>query len=121
MSWPQKAKESGARQFIFLSSVSVYGLDEGILPLQTGDFTVCILRPPMVYGSGCKENYQMLVKIVWLSPVFPDYQKRRSMVSIETLYRSIRDLVDQKPAAAFSLRRSMISVSAKWCGRSRSE
>lgn len=121
----QKAKKSGVRQFIFLSSVSVYGMDEGIitqetipnpvssygksklqaeeglLPLQTDDFTVCILRPPMVYGNGCKGNYRMLEKIARLSPIFPDYQNRRSMVSVETLCRSIKNLIDQSACGIF--------------------
>lgn len=121
----QKAKESGVRQFIFLSSVSIYGMDEGsitpetipnpvsnygksklqaeegILPLQTDNFTICILRPPMVYGSGCKGNYQMLEKIARLSPIFPDYQNQRSMVSVETLCRSIKNLIDWSAGGIF--------------------
>lgn len=121
----QKAKDSRVNQFIFLSSVSVYGMDEGvitqetipnpvshygksklqaeerILPLQTDDFTISILRPPMVYGEGCKGNYQTLVKIARLSPVFPDYQNQRSMVSIETLCAFMKDIMDQNSGGIF--------------------
>ena len=115
----QKAKDSGVKQFVFLSSISVYGMDEGvittetvpnptssygksklqaeeaILPLQTDHFTISILRPPMVYGRGCKGNYQMLVKIARVSPIFPDYQNQRSMVSIETLCSFLKNTIDQ--------------------------
>ena len=120
-----KAKNAGVKQFVFLSTVSVYGMDEGviteetvpnpvthygksklqaeegILPLQSEDFTVSILRPPMVYGDGCTGNYQALVKIARVSPVFPDYQNRRSMVSIETLCRFVKDVMDRQVAGIF--------------------
>lgn len=76
-----KAKNAGVKQFVFLSTVSVYGMDEGvitqetvpnpvthygqsklqaeegILPFQTENFTVSILRPPMVYGDGCTVRF----------------------------------------------------------------
>lgn len=121
----EKAKNAGVKQFIFLSTVSVYGMDEGviteetvpnpvthygrsklqaeegILPLQSDDFTVSILRPPMVYGDGCKGNYQALVKIAQISPVFPDYRNRRSMVSIETLCAFMKDVIDKQAAGIF--------------------
>ena len=55
----------------------------------------------MVYGDGCKGNYQALVKIARVSPVFPDYQNRRSMVSIETLCRFVKDVMDRQVAGIF--------------------
>lgn len=121
----QMAKDSGVKQFVFLSSISIYGMDEGvitpgtvpnpvssygksklqaeegILPLQAEDFTVSVLRPPMVYGSGCKGNYRMLEKIARISPVFPDYQNQRSMVSIETLCGFIKNVIDENTGGVF--------------------
>lgn len=76
-----KAKTDGVKQFIFLSSMSVYGLETGVITKETvptpksnygksklqaeellngladETFKVAILRPPMVYGKGCKGNY----------------------------------------------------------------
>ena len=78
----KKAKAQGVKQFVFLSTMSVYGMETGvitketiphpknnygksklqaeekILSLSDEDFKVCIIRPPMVYGEGCKGNYQ---------------------------------------------------------------
>ncbi len=121
----QKAKQAGVGQFVFLSSVSVYGMDEGVITretvphplshygksklqaeeglraLRTDDFKVSILRPPMVYGDGCKGNYQTLVKLARVVPIFPDYQNQRSMVSIETLCRFIKSVIDRGAEGIF--------------------
>ena len=120
----KKAKRDGVRHFIFLSSMSVYGLVNGIITADTActpcthygksklqaenllaslndtQFTVSILRPPMVYGDGCKGNYQALLKLAKVLPVCPDYQNQRSMVSIDTLCTYVKNVIDQ-PAAGF--------------------
>jgi nucleoside-diphosphate-sugar epimerase len=104
-----KAKTDGVKQFIFLSSMSVYGMDtgvittdtipkpkshyglsklqaeEGIVKLQDSNFLVAILRPPMIYGKGCKGNFQSLVQIAKKLPVFPCIKNERSMLYIENL------------------------------------
>lgn len=114
----QKAKAEGVRQFIFLSSMSVYGLTEGAITEDTpahptshygksklqaeqglrkleGDtFCVTILRPPMVYGQGCKGNYRTLVKLAKALPVFPDYDNRRSMIHIDRLCAVVKEAID---------------------------
>lgn len=119
------AKEGGIRQFVFLSSMSVYGMDEGTITKETApkpishygkskfqaeeglrllaseDFVVSILRPPMVYGVGCKGNYQTLVKIARKAPIFPDYRNQRSMVSIETLCLFMKEIIDRREGGIF--------------------
>lgn len=114
----QKAKESGVKQFVFLSSMSVYGLmegaitrdtptaptshygksklqaEEGMRKLESDTFSVTILRPPMVYGEGCKGNYQMLVKLAKALPVFPDYHNQRSMIHIDRLCAVVKEAID---------------------------
>ena len=113
-----KAKKDGVKQFIFLSSMSVYGMDtgvitkdtvptpksnygksklqaeEGITALRDGNFRVAILRPPMVYGDNCKGNYQMVVKIVELSPMFPRINNQRSMLHIINLASFVKTCID---------------------------
>lgn len=110
----KKAKEDGVRQFIFMSSMIVYGnqehvdkhtkphpanfygdskwkADKGVRKLSSpydsgeGEFVVTVLRPPMIYGKGSKGNYPMLSKLARKVPVFPDYQNKRSMLYIENL------------------------------------
>ena len=105
----KKAKADGVAQFVFLSSMSVYGKDtgvitketvptpvsnygkskleaeEGITALRSDDFKVVVLRPPMVYGEGCKGNYQTVVKIVKKLPIFPNVKNKRSMINVDNL------------------------------------
>ena len=104
-----KAKTDGVKQFIFLSSMSVYGLETGVITKETvptpksnygksklqaeemlkkledDSFKVAILRPPMVYGKGCKGNFQTVIKIVRRFHVFPKVTNLRSMIYIENL------------------------------------
>ena len=124
----QKAKEEGVRQFIFLSTMSVYGLYEGIITpetelrpinsygrskyqaelglkrLEDESFRVCILRPPMVYGKGCKGNYRTLTKLVEKYPVFPRLDNRRSVLSIENLCGFLKIAVDERLEGVYFLR-----------------
>ena len=103
------AKVAGVRQFMFLSSMSVYGDAECEITAETKpnaidfyggsklaaekelqklaelNFSICVLRPPMVYGYGCKGNFPRLVKLAQNLPVFPDVKNRRSMIYIDNL------------------------------------
>ncbi len=105
----QKAKNAGIKQFIYLSSMSVYGIETGVITKDTipvpksaygkskleaeyklnepncNEFKVCILRPPMVYGKDCKGNFQSMVKYVRKLPIFPKINNRRSMIYIDNL------------------------------------
>ena len=121
----EKAKKAGVKQFVFLSSMSVYGLDEGVITkdtvpgpkthygkskweaeqkittLQDECFHVAIVRPPMVYGEGCKGNYQSLVKLAKTLPFCPTYRNQRSLISIENLCASLRGLIDSGEGGLF--------------------
>ena len=113
----KKAKAEGVKQFIFLSSMSVYGMDTGVITKETkpnpktnygksklqaeehilslGDesFKVCVLRPPMVYGDGCKGNYQVILKLVQKFPAFPRVSNKRSLIHIDNLVRFVGNLI----------------------------
>lgn len=115
----QKAKEEGVKQFLFLSSMSVYGKDVGVITketvpmpkthygkskwqaeqaitsLQDEKFKVCVLRPPMVYGKGCKGNFQSLIKIVRKLPIFPYVKNKRSMIYIDNLSIFTKMCIDE--------------------------
>lgn len=115
----KKAKAEGVNQFIFLSTMSVYGMTTGVITRDTAlnpktnyakskmlaeksivqledkDFTVAVLRPPMVYGKGCKGNYRTLQKWAKVLPFFPDIQNKRSMVEINTLCEYVKRLIDE--------------------------
>ena len=121
----EKAKESGVGQFIFLSSMSVYGIEEGAIGFDTkpcpksnygksklqaeekmaslasDSFRIATLRPPMVYGDGCKGNYQSLIKFAKICPVFPNYKNKRSVIHIDALAEHIKTLIDQEKSGLF--------------------
>lgn len=125
-----KAKVEGVKQFIFMSSMIVYGAsskigetkiitketipkpinfygnskllaEEGILPLQSERFNVVVLRPPMIYGKGSKGNYPLLAKFAKTSPFFPDIDNQRSMLYIDNLTEFIRLMIINEEYGVF--------------------
>lgn len=121
----KKAKRCGVKQFIFLSSMSVYGMETGVIskytvptpksnygksklqaeeliaPLEDSTFKISVLRPPMIYGKGCKGNYVRLEKFALKSPIFPDIKNKRSMIYIDNLCGFIRLLIDDYSTGLF--------------------
>lgn len=109
-----KAKKDGVKEFIFMSSMIVYGdsapygkekiineytvpspanfygdsklqADVAVRSLADDEFQVIVLRPPMIYGKGSKGNYPTLAKLAKKLPVFPDVDNQRSMLHIDNL------------------------------------
>jgi nucleoside-diphosphate-sugar epimerase len=126
----KKAKADGVKQFIFLSSMSVYGehgrmkkpvvitlktppnpndmygksklaAEQNLKELQNTTFSVAILRPPMVYGPGCRGNYQTLLKGARKLPFFPDIENQRSMLHINNLCKFMRNLIESGKSGLF--------------------
>lgn len=120
-----KAKQDGVGQVIFLSSMSVYGMITGHITMETqpnpntnygksklqaeekisqlGDdnLRVCILRPPMIYGKGCKGNYQTLQKFALKMKFFPYVKNERSMLYIDNLSEFVRLMILNKERGIF--------------------
>jgi len=124
----QHAKEAGVKQFIFMSSAIVYTsseLDNGKITKNTipksddfyGDskiqaekglnllnnekLKIVILRPPMIYGKGSKGNYSRLSKLARTTPVFPNYNNKRSMLHIDNLTELIRLIIVNEDEGIF--------------------
>lgn len=121
----KKAKSEGVKQFIFLSSMSVYGLEKGIIDKDTplnptsnygksklqaeilinslndNDYRIAILRPPMIYGRECKGNYQRLSKLAKRIPIFPNIENERSMLYIDNLCELIRLIIEKEERGLF--------------------
>lgn len=122
----KKAKAEGVKQFIFMSSMIVYsGLEEdcitfktpiraknyygdsklqadlAIQALQSDKFDVVILRPPMIYGKGCKGNFPKMVKLARILPVYPIVGNRRSMLYIENLAEFVRLMIENRERGVF--------------------
>ena len=121
----EKAKSDNVKQFVFLSSMSVYGLTKGritektklnpntnygkskfeaenlIAPLQSEDFNVVILRPPMIYGKDCKGNYRTLRKFALKLKFFPYVKNERSMLYVENLCEFVKLMIDNNERGVF--------------------
>lgn len=126
----KKAKTEGVKQFIFMSSVIVYGnsgkigkskkIDEktlpkpancygdskfqaelGILPLNSKDFKVCVLRPPMVYGKESRGNFRQLEKFGKKMCLFPYIKNERSMLYIGNLVEFVRLMIENEENGIF--------------------
>lgn len=121
----KKAKLEGVKHFIFLSSMSVYGIEIGVIDentplkpntnygksklqaeelissLMSDSFNIAILRPPMVYGKGCKGNYPKLARLAVLTPIFPKIINHRSMIYIDNLSEFIKLLIDDCSSGLF--------------------
>ena len=121
----QKAKRNGVKQFILLSSMSVYGLETGLITKDTvpvpksnygkskleadiaiqamdcETFKVAIIRPPMIYGKGCKGNYRTLSKTVLKFGIFPLVHNERSMLYIDNLSYFIKCVLDSSASGIF--------------------
>lgn len=120
-----KAKGEGVKQFIFLSSGSIYGIETGIITKNTppqakssygrskaeaevqlkkiedDKFKVVILRPLMVYGKNCRGNFQTIIKIVKRFPVFPRVHNRRSIIYIDNLNSFVKMCIDKQLSGIF--------------------
>lgn len=108
----KKAKKSGAKHFVFMSTVKVYGeetinvytesseckaedeygksklkAERELLKLEDKSFKVSIIRTPIIYGYGVKANIKSLVNLVNKISVLPlgKIENKRSMVYIGNL------------------------------------
>jgi len=124
----KKAKRSGVRQFVFMSTVKVYG-EESDVPytetttckpedaygesklkaenelkkLESDDFIVSIIRTPIVYGYGVKANIKNLISLVKKVPVLPfgKISNKRSMVYVGNLCYIVDAIIKQQKQGVF--------------------
>jgi nucleoside-diphosphate-sugar epimerase len=126
----KKAKLAGVEQFVFMSSMSVYGLEgkigepvvitrdtpckpntfygqskyeaeQELQKLEDESFKVAIIRAPMIYGPNCPGNYARLRKLVLKVSVFPLIENERSMLFINNFNEFIRLMLERKSRGLF--------------------
>lgn len=125
----KKAKEEGVKQFIFTSTMAIYGddrsigdfrpidvqqpsptnaygqsklqADEAIQKLQDQNFKVSTLRIPMVYGVNSKGNFPKLEKLARKVSIFPKLENIRSVINVLSLSELIRLLIIKKKHGVF--------------------
>ena len=124
----KKAKASGVKQFVFMSTVKVYGeesvsvyketspckpqdeygksklkAEQELQKLGDDDFMISIIRTPIVYGYGVKANIKNLINLVKKVPILPfgDIDNKRSMVYIGNLCHLIDEIIAQGKSGIF--------------------
>ena len=126
----RKAKAEGVHQFIFMSSAIVYGdsapvgerrrIERGTMcspanaygdsklqaeyrlkKLADESFRVVILRPPMIYGPGCKGNYPVLSLFAQHLHFFPRVDNERSMLFVDNLMAFVKLMIDNDEEGTF--------------------
>lgn len=128
------AKEQGVKQFVFLSTMGVFGLGKSLSEndsvvnkntpvhptslygsskyeaekklesIADDSFSVVIVRPPNVYGPGCKGNYiSGFSKLANMMFVCPDAYAsiHQSMIYIDNLSECIRLLIVNNSSGVF--------------------
>lgn len=121
----QKAKSQGVKHMIFLSSMSVFGKHKSITQwqidgseelnpytlygkskleaereltkIQDNNFIVSMIRPPSVYGRGCKGNlfskyYALANKLIFVPNASP--QVKQGVLHIDNLCLCVGELID---------------------------
>lgn len=120
-----KAKVSGVEHFIFMSSLSVYGIEgelnkdivishetrcapttlygrskyeaeQSLLKLNDEEFNIAIVRAPMIYGPNSPGNYSKLSRLAKVIPVFPLFKNSRSMIFIDNLSEFLKLIIENK-------------------------
>lgn len=121
------AKKNGVKQFVFVSTIAVYGdyltklyentacnpitkygktklvAENKLLELNDNNFTVTIIRPPMVYGKNAPGNINRLVKLVKKVPIIPfgGIENKRSFIYIGNLCYFLDEIIQQEKSGVF--------------------
>ncbi len=124
------AKKAGVGQFVFLSTVKVYGdnnpgpwpLNEssvctpgdpygkskleaefGLRKMADDNFIVSIIRTPLVYGVGVRANMLSIIKLSDRIPVLPfnNVKNKRCYTFVENLVGYIDRIIERKASGVF--------------------
>jgi UDP-glucose 4-epimerase len=128
INFARRAKAQGVHQFIFVSSVKVYGNTKNgiinefsvcapedaygiskwqaeieLLKMNTTDFIVTIVRPAVVYGSGVKGNIRKLVGLARKWPILPfkGVEAKRSIVYIGNVLAMLKSIIEQRAGGIY--------------------
>lgn len=125
----KEAKAKGVKQFIYMSSKIVYHAskslkgdvttletepspndfygdsklqaEKGLHDLESTDFKIAIIRPPMIYGANSRGNFLRLGWLATKTPVFPAWHNKRSMLFIDNLAEFVKQLIVREMSGTF--------------------
>jgi UDP-glucose 4-epimerase len=125
-----EAKKAGVKQFVFLSTVKVYGkyipglgawnessicepedaygkskyaAEIDLKLLEDENLTISIIRTPLVYGENVKANMLSIITLVERFPALPlgNIDNKRSFTSVENLVAFIDRIIEKKASGVF--------------------
>jgi len=125
-----QAKKAGVKQFVFLSTVKVYGkfspknriwneesvcepddsygkskyaAEQALKELEDEHFTVSVVRTPLVYGEDVRANMLSLIKLVENYSFLPlgKIDNRRSFTAVQNLVAFIDRIIEKKASGVF--------------------
>ena len=73
----------------------------GLKRLEDERVRVVILRPPMIYGPGCKGNYPVLSLMARRLHFFPQVDNQRSMLFVGNLMAFVKLMIDNNESGTF--------------------
>ncbi len=126
----EQAKKAGIKQFIFLSTIKVYGqfssgsdpwnefsycnpddaygrskyeAELALRKLESENFIVSIIRTPLVYGKGVRANMKNIIKLVDKFTVLPfgRVKNKRNFTYVENLVELIDRIIELKASGVF--------------------
>jgi nucleoside-diphosphate-sugar epimerase len=126
----EQSKRSGIRHFVFLSTLKVYGefvkgpglrneysdcypddaygkskyaAEKGLKEMEDENFTVSIIRTPIVYGEGVKANMMSLIKLVDYFPLLPlgKIENKRNFTFAGNLVGYIDRIIEKRASGIF--------------------
>lgn len=126
----ENARKAGVSQFIFLSTIKVYGkfvlgsepwkedsvcwpddaygrskyeAEKAIQLLENKEFIVSVIRTPIVYGPGVKANMLKFIKLIERFPVLPfrGVKNTRYYTFVENLVDYIDRIIELKASGIF--------------------
>ena len=128
----EAAKQAGVGQFIFVSTIKVYGDDYELLTpetmcrpndaygksklmaeaalkdWETKDFIISIVRPPLIYGQGVKGNMQKLMGLVENRKYIPlgNINNKRSMLGLDNFVALLDRVIETRKSGTFLIQDS---------------
>jgi len=126
----EKSKRDRVKQFIYVSTIDVYGInskigkeiiidkntvcrpktlyaksklmaEEKLLSLSDDNFEVVIIRVPMIYGSGCAGEYTAFREYALAGKPLPIANTNRSMLHIDNFCEYLKFYIDNEVSGTF--------------------
>lgn len=128
----EAAKQAAVGHFVFVSTIKVYGdeyelltpdtecrpndaygkskllAEEALKGLESEDFKISIVRPPLIYGQGVKGNMMKLIALVEKRKCIPlgNINNKRSMLGLDNFVALLDRVIETSKSGTFLIQDS---------------